>query len=68
VTHGCTGPGCGVVLARDDEPMCGLHWLMVPPPLRRAIEAARASDGTGSTGYAAAVLAAIDAVTAKLAA
>jgi hypothetical protein len=55
-----------MVLARDDQPMCGLHWLMVPPALRRGIEAARAADGTGSTGYAAAVIAAIEAVTAKL--
>lgn len=61
--HGCVG-GCGGALARDDQPFCGLCWLMVPPPLRRGIEAARA-DGTGSTGYAAAVLAARDAVTAK---
>jgi len=54
-----------MVLARDDQPMCGLCWLMVPPPLRRDVEAARAADGTGSTGYAAAVLAAIAAVAAK---
>jgi hypothetical protein len=66
VTHGCVGPRCAVVLARDDEPMCGLHWLMVPPALRRDIEAARAGGGTASTAYAAAVLAAIAAVTAKL--
>lgn len=64
--HDCPATGCTRRIARH-QLMCRTHWYMVPKPLRDAVyDAYRHGLGAGSPAHRDAILAAAEAVNAKL--
>jgi hypothetical protein len=63
VTHQCPGPRCDVEVDYS-QLMCPGHWNQVPKPIRRAVWIAwNRGAGAGTPAHAAAIQAAIAAVT-----
>jgi hypothetical protein len=66
--HNCPAAGCTRRVGQRML-MCRAHWFMVPKPLRDAVyDAYRDGLGAGSPAHRDAILAAVEAVNAKLAA